>query len=129
MQKIIIFISIFYLFGSFVFAQQNVRKKQKFSIKTVVIESQQPNSSLKIIKKPKASYPNQEKGTVCVQGTVRLRITFLKDGEIGNISLVSGLPNGANENAVEAAKKIKFRPAIKNGKAISVSKIVEYKFY
>jgi TonB family protein len=59
---------------------------------------------------------------------VVLRVTFLDSGEIGRISVISGLGNGLTEQAVEAAKKIKFEPATKDGKSVSVTKPVEYLF-
>jgi outer membrane biosynthesis protein TonB len=63
-----------------------------------------------------------------MSGVVRLKVTFLETGETGEISVISRLPYGATENAIEAAKKIKFQPAIKYGKPITVSKIIEYRF-
>lgn len=95
-------------------------------------QSEKPNKlydvPVKIISKPKAAYPEQKNGTICVQGTVTLRVQFLENGEIGKIAVVSGLPNGLSEKAVEAAQKIKFKPAMKEGKAVTVSKQVQYSF-
>lgn len=85
-------------------------------------------SPLVILEKPRAAYPDQSSGSVCVQGAVILRIQFLDTGEIGTISAVKRLPYGLTENAVEAAKKIKFEPAKKGGKAITVTRQVEYSF-
>lgn len=86
------------------------------------------NTPVKILYKPEAAYPEPQNGTICVTGTVTLRVTFLDSGKIGKINVVSGLPYGFSENAVEAAKKIKFKPAKKNGKTVSVSKTVTYSF-
>jgi outer membrane biosynthesis protein TonB len=38
------------------------------------------------------------------------------------------LPHGLNDRAVAAAKLIRFRPATKKGKPITVSKMVTYSF-
>ena len=62
------------------------------------------------------------------QGVVRVRVEFLASGEIGKVSLVSGLSGTLSEDALEAAKKIKFEPAIKNGNSVSTIKQVEYNF-
>ncbi|MGC2237123.1 MAG: TonB family protein [Pyrinomonadaceae bacterium] len=62
------------------------------------------------------------------EGIVRLRVTFLASGEIGEIVVINGLPNGLTEQAVEAARKIKFEPPKKNGVPYSVTKTVEYRF-
>lgn len=88
----------------------------------------QAEASVKIISKPKANYPKQGKGTICVQGTVTLRIQFLGMGKIGKISVVSGLPFGLNESSIEAAQRIKFEPAKKAGKPVTAFKLVQYNF-
>lgn len=63
-----------------------------------------------------------------VSGEVLLRVSFLPTGEIGNVSPVKGLPFGLTEMAVEAARKIEFEPAVKNGKPYSVSRALMYVF-
>ena len=71
---------------------------------------------------------NSSLGENKVEGVVRLRVTFLASGEIGEITVVSGLPNGLTEEAVKAARSIRFEPAKKNGVPYSVTKTVEYTF-
>ena len=131
MKKVFLLISIICIWSAFTFAQKTIGKLKK--PKTVQTASSQNKSSqadlpIKILYKPRAAYPNQDKGTVCIQGTVRLRVEFLDSGEIGKIAVVSGLPYGASENSIEAAKKIKFNPALKNGKSVTVFKVVEFSF-
>jgi len=82
---------------------------------------------VKIIAKPKALYSDPARQNQ-VQGTVRLRVTFSANGQIAGISAVSGLPYGLTEQAIAAARAIKFEPAKKNGVPISVTKQVEYNF-
>lgn len=86
------------------------------------------NEPVKILEKPKPAYPTSNTGTVCIQGTVTLRVQFLAFGIIGKIIPVSTLPYGATENAIEAAKRIRFRPAVKNGLPITVTKLVQFSF-
>ena len=62
------------------------------------------------------------------QGTVELRVTFLGNGGIGEISIKSGAKFGLTEKAIEAARKIAFLPVKKNDKNVDVTKIVQYKF-
>ncbi len=83
------------------------------------------DTPVKIISKPLPKFP---KGQDCSKGTVTLRVQFLDTGEIGKIAVVSGLPNGFNECAIEAVKKINFKPATKNGKPVTVIKQVQYNF-
>ncbi len=84
--------------------------------------------SLVIVEKPKAGYPKPDNGTICVTGVVRVRVAFLSTGQIGGVAVVSGLPYGITEKAIEAAKKIKFIPARKNGVQVSINKVVAYNF-
>jgi TonB family protein len=90
-----------------------------------------PNSDkvvpLRILSKPRASYTDaaRENG---VEGVVRLRVTFLPSGEIGVVSPVSGLPYGLTEQAVAAARSMKFEPAQKNGVPVGSNKVIEYSF-
>lgn len=85
------------------------------------------NIGLKIVSKPRAIYTDSARQNM-VQGKVVLRVTFKKDGEIGKIKVVKGLPRGLSQNAVEAARKIKFEPQIGNGKPVTVTKNIEYNF-
>lgn len=141
MKKTVLLISIICFCATFAVAQKTVRKRpQTTRIQTNSNQTKQPNSdstekkssqfdsTVKILDKPKAGYPSQHKGTICAQGKVVLRVTFLDSGEIGRISVISGMGNGLTEKAVEAAKKIKFEPAMKDGKPVSVTKPVEYSF-
>jgi TonB family protein len=121
MRKSVFIIAIICLFATFAVAQKAVRNKNVINTKVL-------NSPLLILSQPKAPYPYPETGTVCISGVVRLKVRFLETGKIGDIVTVSGLPYGASENAIEAAKKIKFKPAVKDGKPITVSKTVEYRF-
>ncbi|HXG83376.1 MAG TPA: energy transducer TonB [Pyrinomonadaceae bacterium] len=89
--------------------------------------SNSEKESLQIISKPKPDYTDEARQNQ-VAGTVRLRVDFLASGQIGNVSSISGLPDGLTEQAITAAKQIKFKPAAKNGKSITATKIVEYNF-
>ncbi|HUQ32341.1 MAG TPA: energy transducer TonB [Pyrinomonadaceae bacterium] len=61
-------------------------------------------------------------------GTVVLRAVFSASGEVTNIRVVNGLPYGLTESAVEAARGIKFSPAMKDGRAVSQYIQIEYNF-
>jgi len=82
---------------------------------------------LAILEKPEAGYPTGD-GSICVRGTVILRVTFMADGNIGHVSVVKGLPYGFDEKAVEAARQISFLPKEVNGVPVTVNKIVHYNF-
>ncbi len=87
--------------------------------------------SLQLIDKPRANY-TEEARQKKAHGTVSLRVTFLASGGIGDVTVVKAKKKlqktGLVAQAVEAAKKIKFIPAERDGKSISVAKIVQYNF-
>jgi TonB family protein len=82
---------------------------------------------VKILSKPRASYTDAARQNN-VQGSVTLRITFLASGQIGGISPVSGLPYGLTEQAIAAARSIRFEPAKRNGVPYTTSVTIQYGF-
>jgi len=84
-------------------------------------------SPLKIISKPKAPYTDEARQRMIV-GSVTLKITFLASGQIGAVTAVTRLPYGLTENAIAAAKLIKFEPKKVNGAAVPVTLTFEYGF-
>lgn len=78
-----------------------------------------------ILYKPRAPYSD---GSVCVQGTVTLMVTFQADGKVGDIEVISGLPYGFNDSAIDAARKIRFVPAKQNGVPVTKKKAIQYSF-
>jgi TonB family protein len=63
-----------------------------------------------------------------VEGSVLLTIVFGADGRIRDIRTVRGLPHGLTETSIEAAQKIRFHPAVQNGKPVSVRATLEFNF-
>jgi TonB family protein len=54
-----------------------------------------------------------------VTGIVVVRVLVDETGEVKQVRVVRGLPDGLTEKAVEAAYKAKFKPAMKDGKAVA----------
>jgi TonB family protein len=93
-------------------------------------ETVHPMSSLlrpTILYKEKAVY-TQEARDNKVQGTVVLNVTFTLDERITDIRVVRGLPHGLTEKAIEAAQKIRFKAAMKDGQPVSVRGNLEFTF-
>lgn len=80
-----------------------------------------------ILYREKAKY-TEEARQAKVQGTVTLTIVFGVDGRIHDIRTVRGLPEGLTESSIEAAQKIRFHPAVLNGKPVSVRATLEFSF-
>lgn len=80
-----------------------------------------------VISKPEALYSEAARRNQ-IMGTVVLRVVFSMSGEVTNIRAISPLPMGLTENAIAAARRIRFRPATKNGRPVSVYVQLEYNF-
>jgi len=77
--------------------------------------------------KPEPMYTEEARRNQ-VTGTVILKVVFSSGGNVTNIRTVAGLPFGLTENAIAAAKKIKFFPAMKDGHNVSMWMQLEYNF-
>jgi hypothetical protein len=89
----------------------------------------QTSKPLVILEKPTPQLSDEQRKTnIEAQGTITMRVEFLANGQIGRVSPISSLPFGLTENAVNAAKKIKLQPAIKDGNYITVNRVIFYNF-
>lgn len=77
--------------------------------------------------KPEPQYTEEAKQNQ-IMGTVVLKAVFTSAGNVSNIRIISGLPYGLTERALAAAKNIKFFPAMKDGKNVSMWMQLEYNF-
>ncbi|MDQ6786894.1 MAG: energy transducer TonB [Acidobacteriota bacterium] len=84
-------------------------------------------SPLNILTKPRASYTNLAR-FYQITGTIQVRINFLANGTIGEVTPITKLPFGLTDEAVAAARSMRFSPAMKVGQPYSVTKIVQYQF-
>lgn len=83
--------------------------------------------------KPNITYKEKAKYTEAarqnrVQGTVLVSAVFTADGRVTSIRVIRGLPDGLNDEAIKAAQKIKFTPAMKNGQPVTVRMSMEFSF-
>lgn len=84
-------------------------------------------SPLKILAKPKALFTDSAR-TNQTQGTVRLRVVLLASGAVGSITPLSRLPDGLTEQAIAAARQIRFEPEKVNGIARAKTVTLDYNF-
>jgi len=80
-----------------------------------------------ILYQEKAKY-TEEARFAGIRGTVRLRAIFDVNGQIKHILPMNHLAGGLTEEAIKAMQKMRFKPAVKDGKPICVSMIVEFAF-
>jgi len=83
-------------------------------------------NKVQVIKKPEPSYSGRAESDQTT-GTVILRCVFAADGTVTRIRVIAGIP-GLTERAIEAARKIKFKPATKDGLPVSMWMQLEYRF-
>lgn len=63
-----------------------------------------------------------------VAGRVVIEAYFGRNGKVSRPRVVEGLPHGLSEQAVEAARRIRFEPAEVKGERVTVLRRVEYVF-
>jgi TonB family protein len=107
----------------------SVRGRLEFIFNLYQGPVEQMDSSLRptILYREKAQYTQEAKDNK-VEGTVVLSVVFGADGQIGDVKVIKGLPDGLTQKAIEAASKIRFEPAMKDGKPVSVRGNLEYSF-
>jgi len=81
----------------------------------------------RVLSKPEPQYTEEARKNL-ITGTVILRVVFSKSGEVTNIRAQQTLGGGLTEKAMAAARQIRFVPAMKDGRAVSMYMQLEYNF-
>lgn len=63
-----------------------------------------------------------------ISATVEASVVFRANGEVGQIEITRWAGFGLDESAMAAIRKLKFKPATRDGKAVSVRATVQYNF-
>jgi TonB family protein len=63
-----------------------------------------------------------------IQGTVTARVLIGADGSVKQVKIVRGLPDGLDEQAIQAAYQLRFRAAMKSGQPVAFWKNVLIEF-
>ncbi|HKR13881.1 MAG TPA: energy transducer TonB [Pyrinomonadaceae bacterium] len=92
-----------------------------------IFTGKEVDTKARVVMKPEPSYTDAAR-QASIAGTVVLRVVFASNGAVVNIRTVQGLPHGLTEQAIGAARKIKFIPAMKDGKFASMWIQLEYNF-
>ena len=80
-----------------------------------------------IMSKPLPSYTEEARRNH-VRGTIVIRLILGANGKVMGIRPITTLPHGLTMNAIKTAQQIKFVPAMKDGKPVSMYVQVEYSF-
>jgi TonB family protein len=80
-----------------------------------------------IVTRPEPSYTIDARRNA-IAGEVVLRVVLSASGEVVNFRVLTGLPFGLSEQAIAAAKQIRFVPASKDGQRVSMWLQLEYNF-
>ncbi len=83
--------------------------------------------------KPKFTYRARAKYTEgaranMVKGTVAMSVILNSDGELSDLMVIKGLPYGLTASSIEALKQMRFVPAMRDGKPISIRTYLEFNF-
>jgi len=92
-----------------------------------VFTGREVTSKARILQKPEPVYPDSAR-KFRIEGTVVLRAVFSRNGEVTNLRVVRKLPHGLTQSAIAAARAIRFTPAIKDGKPVSMWMELQYNF-
>jgi periplasmic protein TonB len=63
-----------------------------------------------------------------IQGVVLVRVLIGSDGQVKRVTVTRGLPDGLDEQAIQAAYQLRFKPAMKSGQPVSFWKPVQIEF-
>lgn len=92
-----------------------------------IFSGKEVSTKARVLSKPEPQYTEEARKNQ-VTGTVVLRAVFTSGGQVTNIRAVSGLPFGLTEKAIAAARQIRFQPATKDGRPVSMYIQLEYNF-
>ncbi|MGC9293328.1 MAG: energy transducer TonB [Acidobacteriaceae bacterium] len=75
---------------------------------------------VQILFHPKPEYTAEAK-QMHIQGEVVLEVQFAANGSVRVLRVVHGLGHGLDEQAIRAAEQTRFKPAMKNGRAVDMT--------
>ncbi|HYX27482.1 MAG TPA: energy transducer TonB [Pyrinomonadaceae bacterium] len=94
---------------------------------TEILSGKEVSTKAVVTSKPEPTY-TEEARQKQETGTVVIRCVFRSSGAITNLKVVSGLQYGLTEQALSAARQIKFLPAGKGGHFVSMWMELQYNF-
>ena len=100
---------------------------EKPPTETAIFNSRGVTQKVRVQFKPEPTYTEAAR-KAGVEGTVILAAVFTSDGEVRHILIKKALGYGLTTQAIKAARRMKFSPAIKEGRQVSMYMQLEYNF-
>ena len=100
-------------------------KSSSFAAVTISPETERPKNiepvlsavAVVILEKPNPVYSDEAR-RLGIEGEVQIRAVFLASGSVNIVGVSQGLGHGLDEAALQAARRIRFKPAQRDGKAV-----------
>lgn len=92
-----------------------------------VYSAREVTSKAQILTTVEAPYTEEARKNQ-INGVVKVRVVLGANGEISGISPVQRLPYGLTEQAIAYAKRVKFKPATKDGRPVSQYAVLNFTF-
>jgi TonB family protein len=86
-----------------------------------------PDTPVEILSKPRPVYTERARDRK-IEGEVVLEVIFDSSGRLEVLRVLESLGHGLDEAAVEAARKIRFKPARRDGRAIDYTALLHIVF-
>lgn len=104
-----------------------VRILETADTQELIVPAKEADGPVLMTKKPSPDYTREARRNG-IQGFVTLRVLLAADSEVSRVRVLKGLPAGLTENAIRAACKIQFKPAMKAGRPVTTWVTVEFAF-
>jgi TonB family protein len=92
-----------------------------------IFAAKEVTQKVRVLKKIEPQYTETAR-IVGIKGNLVLRAVFSAEGEVKHIEIVRALGFGLNTRAIEAARQIRFTPAMVDGRPVSMFIQLEYNF-
>ncbi|HKP37784.1 MAG TPA: TonB family protein [Pyrinomonadaceae bacterium] len=109
-------------------AKEKLAEADRLYLEMLAKESaQQANRHAKVIYRVEPAYPDDARDKQ-IKGSVLLTMVVDAQGNPTNIQITKSLYPSMDQAAIEAARKMRFEPALKDGQPVSDSLLVEFYF-
>jgi TonB family protein len=104
-----------------------VSVEMSFSLRDRIYTAADGVTLPQILNQVDAIYPDDARDQF-IEGTVRLSVTVLDDGSVGDVSVVTAVEPSLDEAAIQAVKQWRFRPGTRDGQPVNVRVEIDLAF-